>query len=224
MRLKKAAIIVGVLAAAAGLSFQFWFRPNYRRLLQDKSIATYQISAAVDQFVLENPDRLFVEFDDLIGPGKYIKGVFSSTAGEDYHEMFPIRVDFEELGVTMGDGRRVIVFSPRDPATGTTDRFTLRQTPDGRIEAVDSRRGGPEAYQKWLEARRKSDGVHREKIWDRRTETIYRGGVPDGLFRAYYEGGELWAEATYIKGRPVGPHVLYARNGKRIYETIFAAR
>lgn len=222
--MKKAMAILGTLMVGGLLVFQFWLRPNHRRLLQDKSIATYQISAAVDQFVLENPDRLFVEFDDLIGPGKFLKGVFSSTAGEDYHEMFPIRVDFEELGVTMGDGRRVIVFSPRDPATGMTDRFTLRHTPDGRIEEVDSRRGGPEAYRQWLEAGRKPDGVHRSKIWDRRTETTYRGGMPDGPFRAYYESGELWAEATYVKGRPVGPHAIYDRKGKKIFETTFAAR
>lgn len=223
MKLGKGLAIVGAILAVVVLAFKFWFLPNMRRHAEDKSIATYQIAAAVDQFILENPDRVFVQFNDLVGPGKFVMATFP-VAGEDYHELFPFRVDFEELGVTMGDGRRVIVLCLRDPATLGMKRYTVRQWPNGKLEAVDSHPEGPEVYRHWQEAGRRPDGVHVSKFWDRRFETTYHGGVPDGPFRAYYESGELWAEATYIKGRPVGPHVLYARNGKRIYETTFAPR
>jgi hypothetical protein len=223
MKLGKGLAIVGAFLLVAGLAFMLWFLPNYQRLSEDKSIATYQISAAMDQFILENPDRLFVQFDDLIGPDKYIRTI-NPVAGEDYHELFPIRVDFEELGVTMGDGRRVIVFSPRDPEMGGGKRYSMREWPGGKIVALDKQPEGPEFYRRWQEARRKPDGVHTSKLWGLRTETTYRGGEPNGPFRAYYEGGELWAEATYVKGRPVGPHVVYDRKGKRIVEMVFPTR
>jgi len=218
MKLGKALVLVGAFLTIIVLAAKFWFLPNIRRVSEDKSIASYQIAAAFDQYLLENSDRVFVQYDDLIGPDKYVKAVFPA-AGEDYHELFPLRIDYAALGVTMDDGRRVIVFTPPEPVKGIT-RFTLRQKPNGQIMDSDGR----EAYLRWLEAERKPDGVQVKKLENgRRFETTYRGGIPDGPFRAYYEGGELWAEATYIKGRPVGPHVIYARNGKRIYETTFAA-
>ena len=219
MKLGKGLAIVGVFLAIVVLGFKFWLLPRQKRIAEDKSIRTYQIAAAFDQYLLEESDRVFVQYDDLIGPGKFVK-VALPVAGEDYHELFPIRIDYAALGVTMGDGRRVIVFTSPEPVNGSA-RFTLRQKPNGQIMDSD----GSAAYQRWLESERKPDGVHVKKLWnDRRFETTYHGGMPDGQFRAYYEGGELWAEATYVKGRPVGPHVVYARNGKRIYETTFAAR
>lgn len=219
MKLGKGLAIVAVFFVIVVLGFKFWLLPQQKRVSEDKSIRTYQIAAAFDQYLLEDPDRVFVLFDDLIGPDKFVKAAFP-VAGEDYHELFPIRIDYAALGVTMGDGRRVIVFQPPEPVNGIT-RFTLRQKPNGQI--LNS--AGREAYQRWLESERQPDGVQVKKLWNgRRFEISYLGGVPHGPFRAYYEDGELWAEASYAKGSPVGSHVVYARNGNRIYETTFAAR
>lgn len=212
-----------LMAVIALVAYQIWSVGNLRRHSQDKSVCTYQIAAAANQYFLENPERVFVDFDDLIGPGGYINGVVP-VAGEDYHELFPLRRDYAALAVTMGDRRRVIVYFPSQPVDGFS-HLDFRQTPDGKLKEIEHRVGGLEAYQHWLEAERKPDGVQGIKLSDgRRFEITFRGGFPDGPFRAFYADGELWAEATYVKGRPVGPHVVYARNGKHIYETTFAAR
>jgi len=66
---------------------------------------------------------------------------------------------------------------------------------------------------------RKPDGVDVVKFPDGgRFETTYRGGVADGPFRAYHADGTLWGEATYVKGRVVGPCWLYLRDGKKFDE------
>ena len=68
---------------------------------------------------------------------------------------------------------------------------------------------------------RKPDGVDVVRFPDGgRFETTYRGGVADGPFRAYYPDGKLWGEATYVKGRVVGPCWLYTRDGKKFDELV----
>jgi hypothetical protein len=73
-----------------------------------------------------------------------------------------------------------------------------------------------------LASRKNREGVHLTRPpAGGRFETTWRGGVPDGPFRATYADGKLWAEATYVRGVPSGRHVVYDRAGKIIYETVF---
>ena len=126
-----------VLAAGSWLAVDAW--RNIRRETKDKSIATYQISAAADQYFLEYGGKS-IRYEDLIGPGKYLKYA-TPVDGEDYHELFPIPIYHPELAVTMGDGRRVIVFAGK----------TLRQDADGSFPKRYNR--DPvlvEQYQRWI--------------------------------------------------------------------------
>lgn len=92
----------------------------------------------------------------------------------------------------------------------------VHQSPEGKLT------GQVAAYQAWLAAQDRSDGLHvTTRPQGRRFETTWRGGVPDGPFRAFYADGKLWAEATYVRGVPSGHHVVYDRAGKIIYETVF---
>ncbi len=202
--------ILGLGAFGAG----FVAFGKLRRSSQDKAICTPFIAAGARQVFHEEPWRVFLAYDDLIGPRQYIKSLNSAT-GEDYHELFPLRVDFEELAITMDDGRKnILIFH-----SGGDFRTWVGQTPEGKLTGVTP------AYQAWLAARDRSDGVHvSTPPQGGRFETTWRGGVPAGPFRAYYENGQLWAEATYVGGRPVGRHVVYDRAGKIIFETQFAPR
>jgi hypothetical protein len=182
-----------------------------RRTSQDKAISTYQIRAAIDQYFVEHPHRVFLTYDDLVGPRRYLKAVIP-VAGEDYHELFPVRADTELMSVTMGDGRKnILIFTAKNDG-----RLVVHQSPEGKLT------GQVAAYQAWLAAQDRSDGVHvTTRPAGGRFETTWRGGVPDGPFRAYYADGKLWAEATYVRGAPSGRHVVYNHAGKIIYETDF---
>ena len=204
--------LLSAVAAAVTVSGYF-FTAKIRHRSQDSAIATYQIQAAVEQFFFENPQRVFVNYEDLIGPQRYMKAA-RAHGGEDYHELFPLRRDYDELITTMGDGRQNILF-----------RYVggiVKQNPRGEIAVDESSPKAVEYHRSLLAERRKREGVQVVQEADRRRfETTWRGGVPDGPFRATYADGKLWAEATYVRGVPSGRHVVYDRAGKIIYETIF---
>jgi hypothetical protein len=200
--------LLGVLATGVVVP-GYLFYVKVRRASEDNSIRSFQIRSAVDQFFLENRMRVFATYDDIVGPTRYVKQA-DSNAGEDYHELFPVRADFEAMGVTMSDGRVNLVLR---------DGGTVQHWPDGEL------RGSPEnvrVYRALLSSRKDREGVHVTLPFQGgRFETTWRGGVPDGPFRAYYADGKLWAEATYVRGAPSGRHVAYDRTGKIIYETVF---
>ncbi len=204
--------LLSAVAVAVTVSGYF-FTAKIRHRSQDSAIATYQIQAAVEQFFFENPQRVFVNYEDVIGPQRYMKAA-RAHGGEDYHELFPLRRDYDELITTMGDGRQNIVF-----------RYVggiVKQNPRGEIAVDRSSPKAVEYHRSLLAERRKREGVQVVQEADRRRfETTWRGGVPDGPFRATYADGKLWAEATYVRGVPSGRHVVYDRAGKIIYETIF---
>jgi hypothetical protein len=197
-----------VIGAATLLALRLF---DHRRNSQDQSISTYQIRAAIDQYFVEHPHRVFLTYDDLIGPRRFLSGT-NPVAGEDYHELFPVRADTEFMSITMGDGRKnILIFTAKNDG-----RIVVHQSPEGKLT------GAVAAYEAWLAAQDRSDGVHvTARPQGRRFETAWRGGVPDGPFRAYYADGKLWAEATYVRGAPAGRHVVYDRAGKIIYETVF---
>ena len=215
-----------VLAIVASIAFAcaYFFGvllPRSKSHAEDLSVGSYQISAATEQFFLEHPERIFATYDDLIGPDRYLQSAPASVSGEDYHELFPLRRDCEALTVTMGDGRRVIVFLTPNRELGRSSVF-LRQMPNGRLSEVNEGLGGAglALYQRWLEGQHKPDGVQVKILPDgRRYEITYRAGVPDGPFRAYYADDKLWAEANYAHGMPFGRHRIFNEAGQVTYET-----
>ena len=200
-----------VIGAATLLALRFF---DHRRNSQDQSISTYQIRSVVDQYFVEHPHRVFLIYDELIGPRRFLKGL-NPVAGEDYHELFPVRADTELMSITMGDGRKnIVVFDAKKDR-----RIIVHQSPQGKLT------GAVAAYEAWLAAQDRSDGVHvTARPQGRRFETTWRGGVPEGPFRATYDDGKLWGEATYVRGELVGRHVVYDSAGKIIYETVFVPR
>ena len=204
------AALLGALALGAATLIALRLSEQ-RRTSQDKAISTYQIRTCVDQFFAEHPTRVFVTYDELIGPRRPLMGL-NPVAGEDYHELFPVRADTELMSITMGDGRKnIMVFG--------AEKYVLafvHQSPEGKLT------GAVAAYEAWLAAQDRSDGVHvTTPPAGGRFETTWRAGVPDGPFRAAYADGKLWAEATYVAGRPIGRHVVYDRAGKILYETVY---
>lgn len=212
-RSKKRVFVAALLLLLAGGGGWFWSRFDHvRRESQDKSVSSFQISYALPQFMLDNPTRLFVRYEDLIGPNCLVKGT-TVVNGEDYHELFPMRFDCREFAVTMKDGRRVIVFVSGER------RVLLHQRPDGSLRAEEYEPTGVSEYERWRQEQRRPDGPLVIATADFRLETTFRGGVPDGPFRYFRPDGKLWAEGTYRQGRVVAPYREYDLNGKVEYET-----
>lgn len=194
-----------------------------------KAMLPRQPSAGIDQFFLENPDRIFLKYDELIGPDRYLKA-YNATDGEDLGVQFPIRQGWiEPMSVRLPDGTTVrrgevlaaigksglISTYPRPQ----DDQFDPKRVyrldcgvsfRDCRVVNLPPDPAGREG--------RDQDGVHTYNLPDgRRFEITYRGGVPDGPFRAYYADGAPWGEATYRNGRVVAAWLI-TRDGRKIDE------
>jgi tetratricopeptide (TPR) repeat protein len=126
-----AAAAVLTLGVPAFRSFQ-----KVRHSSQEKAVMSnlHGLESAVDQFFLENPYRLFVGYDELIGPQCYLKAV-NAVTGEDYHVFFPIRRDDNETRtITLPDGRSV---NWRGPPVVWPDGVHTTDQPDGsRLETT----------------------------------------------------------------------------------------
>ena len=193
------------------------------RSAADKSVASHQIAAAAENFFEQHPERIFASFDDLIGPGRNIRSAPDSSLGVDYHEVFPLRRDFEALTVTATDRHRVIVYWPPKRFMDYSS-IMLRESTSGHLSEINGSFGGAglTLYRKWLEAQSRPDGMQVKPLPDGRIfEMTYRNGVPEGQFRAYYDNGKLWGEASYTQGVPTGKHRIFDQNGQVIYETTF---
>ena len=180
--------------------------------------ALFQIKYNAEEFFAENPDLIFAQFEDVISPKGYLRDQ-PQTGGEDYHEVFPIRVDFAALAVTTNDGQRLVRLWADAPARAGSG-FLVRLAPNGKLHALI---GGSDAIALYEHLfRSQPDGVQSNRLSDgRRLETTYRNSTPDGPFHAFYADGKPWADATYHTGRLSGRHVIYGRDGKIVYETTF---
>lgn len=206
------AALTGAWILAAGLASHATLQ-RIRIERAAMSVATWQLRAAAEQFFLEEPTRVFVEFDEVVGPSRYVKWLGSSTP-DNYREMFPLRADFDEMPVTIKDGYRVVVLAESG--------VWVLLRPDGTVETRGRHARNAEANTVWLAAQRRHDGVVvTTPRQGGRFETTWRGGVRDGPFRAYYADGKLWAEAAYVRGRLAGRHVVYNRTGRVIHEKHF---
>jgi hypothetical protein len=174
------------------------------------AVATPQLIAALDHFVVDNPDRVFVRYDDLFGPTAYVKGT-NAVDGEDYHALFPMRTNVEMVAVTVSNGDRVIMLH------GLWGRVVV--TPDGEIS------GPPDLVRQYVTLAAELGARHGVVITrlpnGRRFESTWDHGIEHGPFRAYHANDRLWAEARYVRGKPVGHHVLYDENGRVLLNTVF---
>ena len=101
-----------------------------------------QLSAAEDQFTLENPNRIFILHDELIGPDRYLKQIYF-VAGEDYRAMFPHRTG-ALFTVTGPDKLRVSYDSDVDPMAPSADGLHIVKLKDGRRFETTWRGGVPD--------------------------------------------------------------------------------
>ena len=161
-----------------------WYTAEYPANLR-KHYAVYakmnlqQLAGAADQFFVENPNLIFVRYEELVGPKCYTSAP-TPVANEDYRRLFPLRYGLT-LAIRLPDGQTACYGDERD-----------LHRPDG-VHTADRPGGG-------------------------RFETTYHGGVPDGLFRAFYPDGKLQSEATYVQGTIVGPCWHYLPDGTRFDE------
>ncbi len=194
-----------------------------------KAMLPRQPSAALDQFFLENPDRIFVRYDEIVGPNCYIKA-YSATDGVDLSEQFPVRQGIcATLSVRLPDGSTV----ERTEVLAAIGKSGLVATyPLPQDNHYDRKRvyrlDNGVTFQDWHVVRkppdpdgregRDQDGVHTYQFPDgRRFEVTYRGGTPDGQFRAFHANGTRWGEATYRNGRVVEAW-LFTRDGRKFNE------
>jgi tetratricopeptide (TPR) repeat protein len=194
-----------------------------------KAMLPRQPAAAIDQFYLEYPYRIFLKYDEIVGPDKYMKA-YNATDGEDLRVQFPIRQGWSDLlPVRLPDGttvQRIEVIA----AIGKSGLVATYPFPQGdqydpkRVYRLDC----GVSFRDWHvvdlppdpagREGRDQDGVHTYQFPDgRRFEITYRSGVPDGPFRAYHADGAPWGEATYRKGRVVEAWLI-TRDGRKFDE------
>jgi len=194
-----------------------------------KAMIPRQPSAAIDQFYLENPYRIFLKYDEIVGPERYIRS-YSSADDADISWQFPVRQGCgESLFVRLPDGttvRRLEVIAAvgRSGLVATYPRPQDDQYDPKRVYRLDN----GVTFREWHVVNlppdpagregRDQDGVHTYQFPDgRRYEVSYRGGVPDGPFRAFHADGSRWGEATYLNGRVVEAW-LFTRDGRKFDE------
>ncbi len=148
-----------------------------------KAAQPRQIAAAIDQYRAENGVDV-VEYDDVVGPKRYIGTVFP-VDGEDHRAMFPVHPFTHTLSLRLNDGI-VVSYGRADDIAVTSTRFAPAEPfyPAGKAPPAD--------------------GVYRSALADgTQWEVTYREGVPHGPFRVYHADGRLWGEGLYDDGLPV---------------------
>jgi len=194
-----------------------------------KAMHPRQPAAALDQFYLENGDRIFVNYADIVGPQAYIKS-YHATEGADISFQFPVRrLMHDPLPVRLPDGNTITrceVLAAVAPS-GLISTYPMPQDNAHDPNRVYQLETGRRFRGRYLTDQppdpagregRDQDGVHVFQLPEgRRFEVTYRGGVPDGPFRAFYEDGKPWGEATYQKGKVVEAWLI-GRDGRRYDE------
>jgi hypothetical protein len=194
-----------------------------------KAMIPRQPAAAVEQFFLENPDRIFVTYPEIIGPGAPLKA-YDPEDGEDLSAQFPLRRGWcvpqqvrlpdgstvRRLEVLAAIGRSGLIITYPHPQDENHDPSRVYRLDSGisfrgfRVVDEPPDPAGREG--------RDQDGVHHYGLPDgRRFEVTYHRGVPDGPFRAFHADGKPWGEATYRQGRVVAAWIITPQ-GRRFDE------
>jgi hypothetical protein len=223
-------LLIGGLALLGGVVFSARRAfLNVRESSMLKAMLPRQPGAALDQFFLENRDRIFVRYSEIVGPECYIKN-YHAVDGEDLSVQFPMRRDWgapvevrlpdgsstQRTEVIAAIGRSGLIVTYPLPQDSGYDPHRVYRLDCGvafrghRVVTLPPDPAGREG--------RDQDGIHTYSLPDgRRFEVTYRGGVPDGPFRAFYADGSLWGEATYQNGRVIEAWVL-TRGSRRFDE------
>lgn len=152
-----------------------------------------RLSSAIDQFFLEQPEKLFVTYADLVGVDRYLKGA-DSVAGEDYRPLFPRRRDDPvAMLVVMPRGNRVTYASDFPVPADGPDTQRLR---DGSHVETTYRGGRAQGAFRW----KGNDGIVRA------TGTL-ADGWPQGPIPILDRDGRTLRQETYPRPRVfVGPN------------------
>jgi hypothetical protein len=115
-----------------------------RRSSRDKAIIgnLSQLSAAEDQYVLENGNRIFINYDELVGSNRYIHRL-NEVEGEDYRAIFPHGA-LQPFVVTGPDNLRVSYDPYSDATTPMTDGVHISRLKDGRRFEITWHGGVPD--------------------------------------------------------------------------------
>lgn len=219
--------IVALLAATGfGLHRAFTMVRESSKL---KAMLPRQPASGIDQFFLEFEDRIFLTYGELVGPEAFIKA-YNAVDGEDLSVQFPVRRDWcnptrvrlpdgaivERCEVLAAIGRSGLIITYPQPQEGGYDPKRVYRLDCGvsfrgfHVVDLPPDPAGREG--------RDQNGIHTYQLHDgRRFEITYRGGVPDGPFRAFYADGSRWGEATYRQGRVVDAWI-FTRLGRRFDE------
>jgi hypothetical protein len=181
------AAIVAALTLAAGLGSHAI--GSYMKEIAEtgsrKAAIPRQLAAAADQYFLENGVNL-VEYDDLVGPERYLKS-YHKVDGENPRVIFPLGTFHRLYSLRLSDGTTVS-YSQLDGRDDFLPRFAPAEPfyPPGPTPPADG------TYHRVL-----ADGS--------RQEVSYRDGVPHGAFRCYLPDGRFSIELFYDDGLPVSP-------------------
>lgn len=99
-----------------------------------------QLAAAEDQFTLENGYRIFLCYDDLVGPGRYVKTIYTA-AGEDYRSLYPRRQG-TPISVS-GPGGLQAAYAVNLETAATTDGVHSEPAPAGGRFEITWKDGAP---------------------------------------------------------------------------------
>ena len=143
------------------------------------------ISATAGQLFLENPHRLFIDYQEVVGPKGHQVKALESVQGEDLLALFPIRRDQLDEGhwiLMLPNGRKISYLPPPAPKPDGVDVVLLPEA--GRFETTY--RGGV------------ADGPFRAfypdgKLWG---EASYVQGRVTGPRRLYMPDGRGFDEAA----------------------------
>jgi hypothetical protein len=107
---------------------------DYARIKKEKVVQgnLRQLGAALDQFALDRPDRLFLRFEDIYGPQNYIKAAMPSSLGEDYRTLFPFFLPDNRYGPTIRTPQgRLVTFSYEPAPPPPPDGVHAETSPHG---------------------------------------------------------------------------------------------
>lgn len=139
-----------VLAIASALLFQA--AQGIRKTSTIKTAQCRQMIAAIEQFCLEHPDRQWIYYNDIVGPGAYLS-VHHDELVIDPTENFPLHRDYQDFVSTLRIGWKIIWWYevPRNLKYGSSDLHVFAIKPDGKLDKSLSSRGSKSSWPAYLE-------------------------------------------------------------------------
>ena len=117
-----------------------WTKRSMQRDREDVEVSCCLafFKASADQFFLENGNRFFVTFDELVGPDRYVR-TMSTAADNPYRALFPLHQDTSVLDfmqIRLPDGRKAPSGKHRHGTPPPDGVHTTRFGYDTRLEVT----------------------------------------------------------------------------------------